>query len=59
MSVRRLFEEENLPQGDGDGRIVRIDLHDVAHVVPPFADDGFAAHLLRGTFAADLLIGEQ
>lgn len=57
--MRRLFEEENLPQRNGDGRIVGIDLHDVAHVAPPFPNHGIVAHLLRGTFAADLLIGEQ
>ena len=54
-----LFHVETLVQRDGDRGVVRIHLHDVGHVVPPFLDDGIAAEILGTLVPFDFLIGEQ
>ena len=56
----RLVHVEQLFDGNGDGRVVGVDLHDVSHHIPPFLCDGVhvGSVLAVGVLAA-LLISEE
>ena len=54
-----LFHVEYLFQRNRNRRVVRIHVHDVGHVVPPFFYDRIRAEILRTALASLFLNGEQ
>ena len=54
-----LFHVEYLFQRNRNRRVVRIHVHDVGHVVPPFLYDRIRAEILRTALASLFLNGEQ
>lgn len=51
---------KQLLDGDGDGRVVGVDLHDVGHHVPPFLCDGvYIGGILAVGVLAALLVSEE
>lgn len=57
MKLLDLFHVEDFGQRNAYGRIIRIDLHDVGHVVPPLLHDAVATHVLGRSGSAYLLAG--
>ena len=53
----RLFKIEDLVEWYGDRGIVGIDIHYVAHIVPPFPYDLIASHILGTVLAFHFLVG--
>ena len=42
-----------------NGRVIRIGLHDIGHIIPPFLHDRGRSQILRGLLAFDFLHGKQ
>ena len=50
---------EHFRQRNRDGRIIRVDFHNISHIVPPFLDNRIGAHILRRFFPFCLLASKQ
>ena len=56
---RRSIEVKHLGEGKRDGGVVRVGIHDVLHVGPPFLDDGRAGEIGGGVIIGEFLHSKE